>query len=258
MKKIFGLLFLLSFTAPALAQLDTVNPKELAEVVITGQLRPQTAKNSVYQVPTITEERIRKQAATGLLDVLSKELNFRFSQDPATGGTAVSLQGIKGQNVKILLDGLPITGRQGATNEIDLSQIDINSIEKIEIVEGPLSVVYGADALAGVINIITKKNLRSPFTVSARLQEETIGNEYGVKQGIHNQYLSFSARKNNWDLGAGVGHNYFGGWKDTATDRELLWHKKDQLLANGYIGYAHARIKIRYRIDGLDEIITNP
>ena len=50
-----------------------------------------------------------------------------------------------------------MAGRQGTSNEIDINQIDINSIERIEIVEGPMSVVYGADALAGVINIITKK-----------------------------------------------------------------------------------------------------
>ena len=65
----------------------------------------------------------------------------------------MTMMGLKGQNVKILIDGMPIIGRQGTSNEININQVDINTIERIEIVEGPMSVVYGADALAGVIFI---------------------------------------------------------------------------------------------------------
>ena len=141
----------------ASAQEDSSKPKELSEVVVTGQYKPQSAKASVYQVRTISRDRIQKQGATKLQDVLSNELNIRFTQDVATGGSDITMMGLKGQNVKILVDGLPMTGRQGTSNEININQIDINSIERIEIVEGPMSVVYGADALAGVINIITRK-----------------------------------------------------------------------------------------------------
>ena len=77
-------------------------------------------------------------------------------------------------------------------------------------------------------------------------------------QGIHNQYAALTWRHKNWEIGGAFGHNYFGGWKDTATGRELVWHKKDQLLANGFIAYHRSKFNIRYRIDGLDEIITNP
>jgi outer membrane receptor for ferrienterochelin and colicins len=237
---------------------DTTKSAELKEVVVTGQYRPQSVKNSVYQVKVITRERIEKQGAAKLQDILNSELNMRFTQDPATGGSDITMMGMKGQNVKILLDGMPLIGRQGTSNEININQIDINSIERIEIVEGPMSVIYGADALAGVINIITKKATAARLNVTARLHEETIGNEYGVKQGIHNQSAGFNYRYKNWELGGGFSHNYFGGWKDTAVGRELIWHKKDQRLANGYVGYQTARFNVRYRIDGLDEVITNP
>lgn len=242
----------------ASAQEDTTKAKELSEVIITGQYRPQSAKASVYQVRTISKDRIQKQGAAKLQDVLNNELNIRFSQDVATGGSDITMLGLKGQNVKILVDGLPMTGRQGTSNEININQIDINSIERIEIVEGPMSVVYGADALAGVINIITKKASAAKLSVTARLHEETIGSEYGIKQGIHNQFAGITWRNKNWEIGGGFTHNYFGGWKDTASGRELVWHKKDQLMANGFIAYHKTRFTIRYRIDGLDEIITNP
>ena len=256
-KILLGALSSLTITTLS-AQEDTTNPKELSEVVVTGQYKPQSAKASVYQVRTISKDRIQKQGATKLQDVLSNELNIRFTQDVATGGSDITMMGLKGQNVKILMDGLPMTGRQGTSNEININQIDINSIERIEIVEGPMSVVYGADALAGVINIITKKAAAERFSVTARIQEETIGNEYGIKQGIHNQYAGVTFRVKNWEAGGGFGHNYFGGWTDTATGRELAWHKKDQLLANGFVAFHKNNFNIRYRIDGLDEIITNP
>ncbi|MBK8140905.1 MAG: TonB-dependent receptor [Chitinophagaceae bacterium] len=237
---------------------DTSKTKELDEVVITGQYKPQSVKNSVYQVKVIGKERILKQGATRLQDVLKNELNIRFSQDVATGGSAISMLGLSGQNVKILMDGLPVTGRQGVNNEFDISQIDINSIERIEIVEGPMSVIYGADALAGVINIITRKAAAYNLSVNARIHEETVGNEYGINQGIHNQQAGLTWKKNKWEIGGSFAHNYFGGWKDTAIERELVWHKKDQLIMNGFIGYTNGKLNLRYRVDGLDEVITNP
>ena len=240
------------------AQEDTTKAKELGEVVVTGQYKPQSAKNSVYQVRTISKERIQKQGATKLQDALSNELNIRFSQDLSTGGSDITMMGLKGQNVKILIDGVPMVGRQGTNNEIDINQIDINSIERVEIVEGPMSVVYGADALAGVINIITKKAAPEKVSVAVRLHEESIGSEYGIEQGIHNPYAGLTFRRKNWEAGGGIGYNYFGGWKDTAVDRELVWHKKRQVLGNAFIGFSKGKFSIRYRLDGLDEVITNP
>jgi outer membrane receptor for ferrienterochelin and colicins len=261
MKKNYTLLlafFVFQNVAAQVQQNDTTKAKALDEVIVTGQYKPQSLKNSVYQVRTISKERIQKQGAINLQTVLNNELNIRFSQDVATGGADITMMGLKGQNVKILIDGLPVTGRQGTSNEININQIDINTIERIEIVEGPMAVIYGSDALAGVINIITKKAAPEKFTVTARLHEETVGKEYAIQQGIHNQYIGATARIKNWELGGGFGNNYFGGWKDTAVERELVWHKKDQLLANGFIAYHKGKINMRYRIDGLDEVITNP
>ena len=248
----FGVSF--SQTAPS----DSSKHKELQEVTVTGQYKPQSVKNSVYQVKVITKERIQRQAATKLQDVLNNELNIRFSQDLATGGSDITMLGLTGQNVKILIDGVPMVGRQGTSNEININQIDINSIERIEIIEGPLSVVYGADALAGVINIITKKPSGQKLSVTARIHEESIGNEYGLDQGIHNQYLGASWNYKQWQFGGSIGRNLFNGWKGDTTGRELVWHKKDQILGNGLVGYRNNRFNIYYRFDGLDEIISNP
>ncbi|RYD82301.1 MAG: TonB-dependent receptor [Sphingobacteriales bacterium] len=254
-------LYLLAFTACSLnvvAQEDST-AKKMDEVIVTGQYKPQSVKNSVYQVKVINRERIEKQAATKLQDVLSNELNIRFSQDRATGGSDITMMGMAGQNVKILLDGMPIIGRQGTSNEININQIDINTIERIEIVEGPMSVIYGADALGGVINIITKKAGLAKWNITARLHEETVGKEYSLfDEGIHNQSAGLTWRNKRWQAGANIGYNYFGGWRNNFTGRELQWHKKDQIIGSGFLQYNTAKFNIRYRVDGLDEIITNP
>jgi outer membrane receptor for ferrienterochelin and colicins len=239
------------------AQSDT-SSTTLNEVVVTGQYKPQSVKQSVYQVRVISKDQIQRQAATSVKDVLNTQLNIRFSQDLATGGADISMMGLSGQNVKILIDGVPVTGRQGTSNEININQLDVNSIERIEIIEGPMSVIYGADALAGVINIITKKNNPKQFGINARIHEETVGKEYGLHQGIHNQYLGASASYKHWYINGAVGRNLFNGWKDTAIGRELIWHKKDQIIGNAIIGYRTDKLHIYYRLDGLDEIITNP
>lgn len=250
-------LSVLAGATPAFAQTDTA-ATTLSEVVVTGQYAPQSVKQSVYQVRVISKEQIQKQAPANLQDVLNTQLNIRFSQDVATGGADITMLGLSGQNVKILIDGVPMTGRQGTSNEININQLEVNTIERIEIIEGPMSVIYGADALAGVINIITKKNNPHKLGVNARVLEETIGKEYGINKGIHNQYIGVSASHKHWYFNGGVGRNLFNGWKDTATGRELLWHKKDQIVANAILGYRAEKLHVYYRLDGLDEIITNP
>jgi len=86
--------------------------------------------------------------------------------------------GLSGQYVKVLIDGVPLEGRSGTANAVDLSQINVLSIDRIEIVEGPMSVNYGADALGGVINVITKKSTSQKLSAQVSLHEETVGEEY--------------------------------------------------------------------------------
>jgi len=258
MKKISFLVSALFMVMLADAQ-DTLAVKQLDEVIVTGQYKPQSIKKSVYQTRVITAGRIEKQGASKLQDVLSSELNIRFAQDLATGGTNTTMMGMKGQNVKILLDGIPVVGRQGMSNEFNINQIDLNTVDRIEIVEGPMSVIYGADALAGVINIITKKISKSKFSVTAKLHEETIGKAYSLfERGIHDQNLGATYRYKQWSIGGNIGYHYFGGWKGEEVGRELEWHKKDQITGAAFLQFQNSKLHLNFRFDGLDEKITNP
>lgn len=237
--------------------------EKLEEVVITGQYEPQSLKNSVYQTRIINSERIRLRAATNIQQVLSTELGFRFSNDMTLGTSDIYMMGMSGRNVKILLDGVPLIDR-GDTRE-SLNQIDINTIERIEIVEGPLSVSYGSDALAGVVNIITKNPGKSLPNISARVQEETAGKEYDAfrAKGNHLQNLSASWQNKGWSALIGATHNEFGGWNQAAVTAapEIVdadvnrWKPKTQWMGNAKLGYQNDNFKVSYLFNGLDETL---
>lgn len=243
----------------------TLNEKayELKEVVVTAQYGPQSMKNAVYNVKTISAERIRLRAATNVQQVLNTELGFRFNNDLTLGTADVELMGMSGRNLKILLDGVPMVDRSDTRES--LNQIDINTVDRIEIVEGPVAVVYGTDALAGVINIITKNAGKSLLNISARVQDETAGTEYQALKGsgVHNQNLNASWQKKGWSVLAGFSHNEFGGWNlapktafiDEVNAETNRWKPKEQFLGNTKIGYRNNHLNMWYRLDGLKETI---
>lgn len=258
-------LFLSLLSGAAGAQTNSVPEKNslrdtvaLSDVVITAQYQPNTIQKSTYKIKVIDEEKIQALAAVNLKDALSNELNIRFSQDPILG-SGMSLQGLSGQNVKILIDGIAVIGRQNGN--LDLSQINLNAIERIEIVEGPLSVNYGTNALAGVINIISKKPKTNSLAVGANLYYET-NNTYNC--GLH-----FRAGKKRHGISVQFNRNYFNGWnltdefyflpKKTAADtnRFKSWKPKEQYFGDAHYTYESSTFKCNYRLAYFDELIVN-
>ena len=231
----------------------------LEDVVVTGQFESQSARNSVYKVRSITSERIEAQGATNIQEVLSNELNIRFSRDNATGVSGLGLQGLGGQYVKVLIDGVPVAGKTGTGNEVDLGQINVATIDRIELVEGPMAVNYGADALAGVINIITKKDQQAQLMLDVQVHEETVGSEYTLfKDGIHTPSINLSVHPTEkWNVSLNSRINRFGGWSGNQDQRNKSWYPKTQYLNGGIIQFSNDHFKVYYRLDQLDEKIYN-
>lgn len=237
--------------------------KSLEQVVVTGQFSPQSLRNSVYKVRVINNEQIEQKAATNVQSLLNTEIGIRIANDMALGESDFELMGMSGNNVKVLIDGIPVIDR--GANKQSLSQMDVNTIERVEIVEGPMSVVYGTDALAGVINIITKKGRPSAekdqWSVSAGIQEETAGDEYEFidGKGIHRENLQLGwIGKSGIYANGGLTRNSSGGWQGDKTGRELTWQPKDQYMYNGTVGYSKGGLNTWYRLDYLDEELTTP
>jgi outer membrane receptor for ferrienterochelin and colicins len=249
----------INITAGQVTTMNNVVLKETAmqlkDVVVTGQYEPQSLKNSVYQVRTISNERIRLRGATNVQQVLSTELGIRLNNDLALGTTDIELLGVTGHRVKVLLDGVPLLDR-GEIRE-SLGQIDINMIDHIELVEGPMSVMYGTDALGGVINLITKKAAPggSNLAVGLRVQEESSGKQYkGFDgKGTHNQSINVKWQRNGFTVGANTARNNFGGWEPGNGFKN--WLPKNQLLGSVNLGYRAQTFNVWYRVNATNEDI---
>lgn len=237
--------------------------RTMNEVVVTGQFSPQSLRNSLYKVRTISAHDIETKAPVNIQSLLNTEVGIRMANDMALGETSFEIMGMGGTDVKILLNGIPLVDR--GDYQSSLSQIDVNSVERIEIVEGPMSVVYGTDALAGVVNIITKKGAgergEDAWSVHARAQEESVGKEYSFLdgKGSHNESIQLGYNhRSGLFVNGGLSRNNYGGWTGDKTGREKLWHPKDQTLANGMFGYQRENLNLWGRIDYLNETIYGP
>lgn len=220
----------------------------LQEIVTTGQFSPQSIQNSVFPVQIINEERIVTQAASNLRELLMTQLNMRITQDNILG-SAISINGISGNNVKIMVDGVPIIGRlQG---NIDLSQINMKNIKKVEIIEGPMSTIYGTDALGGVINLITEDPDKC-----RRLEIEG----GGYYESVYMANFDLGARFNLLDkhnfIVSGA-RNFFGGFSVVDTSRHKEWKPKIQYQADLKYGTEVGNFKIRYQTRFFNEYILN-
>lgn len=234
------------------------NARELKEVVITGGYKAQSLKNAVQKVRTISNEQLTLRGSVNVLEALSTTLGIRFSNDLTLGETDVQIMGMSGQHVKVLLDGVPVVDR-GSTKQ-SLSQIDINTVDRIEVVEGPMSVIYGTDALAGVINIITKKGAgQESLSINAKIQEETVGREYSGfnNNGVHLQNLAINYLKKGFEIGAAGTRNQNGGWQGANPGRKKQWRPKDQDLVSGRFGYRIDELYVWYKLDYLHENIVS-
>ena len=184
--KYLTIYFLLFFNSILVSQTkiesakDSIATQNLEEVVVTGQINPQSIKKSVFEVKVITRREIEKRAGVNLADLLNQTLNINVVPNLNNGRSEVSLFGLNGQYFKILIDNVPLINEGGFGNGADLTQISLEDVERIEIVEGAMGVQYGSNAVSGIINIITKKSSRYNTEVSLFVQEETVGKEYAL------------------------------------------------------------------------------
>lgn len=126
------------------------------ELTITGSNLDKNRKQKIIRAEVIDGDAIRESGARTLADVLEEQGGIQVNSSLGLGAE-VFVDGLDGRHVLILIDGRPVNGK--VNNRVDVSRlpVDAASIERIEIVRGPMSALYGSEALGGVINIITKK-----------------------------------------------------------------------------------------------------
>ncbi len=219
----------------------------LKPVELVSDFIPRGEDAMVHQITVIDRERIEKQGAQNLRDLLTNNLNIRLSQDNILGAS-VALQGVGGENVKIMVDGVPVIGR--LDGNIDLSQLNLNNIERVEIIQGPASAAYGTNALGGIINLITRKDITSTVEAGATGYYETVGN--------FNADGYVSARFRNHSLRVSGGRYFFDGFNSVPdSSRFMQWKPKRQGFIDGQYIFRFKDLQFRYFGSWFSEKIEN-
>jgi len=218
----------------------------LEHAVVTVQYKKQAAAKAVERILVLDEKDLQSRSVVNLREALVQQMNIQIRNDNSTG-SAMSMMGISGQNVKILIDGVPVIGR--LDGNIDLSQINLNDVERIEVIEGPLSTNYGSNALAGVVNIITKKSAADSGNWWLDAYHESVGQD-NISVGLSKKMMKTSLRIN-------AGRNFFAGWTPGDSGRWDLWKPKEQYFGRLQINRKIGNVEVGIKSELFRELLLN-
>lgn len=184
----------------------TLLSDSLQEVVVTGTGTQHQLSQAPVQTEVISGRTLRHYGGRSLEDILGG-LSASFAFNEGDMGSQMQMNGLGNQYILVLVDGKRLHGDVGGEN--DLSLVDPHNIERIEIVKGAASALYGSDAIAGVVNIITKRHDEALL-----VENSTRLGSYGdVRQ--HNALGLATGRLKSY-TNLQVQHS--DGWQNTATE----------------------------------------
>ncbi len=146
--------------------------KSLNEIVVTATKLPVKQSQTGKVVTVITKEQIEKSSGKTVAQILNEQAGITINGALNNAGSVqtIYMRGAASGRTLILLDGIPVSDPSMINNEFDLNFFSVNDVERIEICKGAQSTLYGSDAVAGVINIITiKKDVNKPFNFKTTL-----------------------------------------------------------------------------------------
>lgn len=176
-KKITLLAALLS-AGTVFAQKDTLNSKVLDEVVVTANKQEQKQSTTGKVITVITKAQIEKSTGKTVAQLLNEQAGITVNGAYNNAGSVqtIFMRGGAAGRTLVLMDGIPVNDPSQINNDFDLNLFSITDVERIEICKGAQSTLYGSDAIAGVINIITtKRNITQPLNVKATLTGGSFG-----------------------------------------------------------------------------------
>lgn len=154
---------------------STAKLQILEEVVVTATRTPKALKDVPVVTRLITAEDIRKTDATNIQDLLTEELpglefTYAMSQE-----TSLNMNGFGGKSVLFLVDGERLAGE--TMDNIDFNRLNLDNVGQVEVVKGASSALYGANAVGGVVNLITRES-KEPWRINLNSRYRSLGNEW--------------------------------------------------------------------------------
>ncbi len=196
MKQKFLVLAAVCFSSYAQSQ-DTTSANQLNDVVITATKFQQKQSTTGKVVSVIDKEMLQRNSGKTITEIINTQTGVFINGANNNLGTNqdVYFRGASSGNTLILIDGVPVGDPSQINNSFDLNSISIGQIERIEILKGAQSTLWGSDAVAGVINIITKKGGPQLFSPSALLSYGSY-NTFRGSVGVNGRFSNFSYNLN--------------------------------------------------------------
>lgn len=191
----FFLLFLFSFRIYSQSNIvqktDTVGFYKLNDVVVTATKNKTNTIELANSISVIDSTRIADGNSNNVFDVLKNETGVSFTSQGTAGTLSnIYIRGANASHTLVLIDGVEVNLPNDPSSVYDFSALPVDNIERIEILRGPQSTLYGSDALAGVINIITKQGYGIPkFSL---LTEGGTYNTYKALLGLNGSINKFN------------------------------------------------------------------
>jgi len=194
------------------AQKDTSSGHLLDEIIVTANKQEQKQSTTGKVISVIDKNQLEKNAGKSLAQVLNETVGVTINGAYNNLGTnqTVYMRGAASGRTLILLDGIPVNDPSTINNEFDLNFISLNNVERIEVCKGAQSTIYGSDAIAGVINIITQKqNITKPLNVKADIiagrfntyknNIQVYGNTNRLTYTLRNSYIKSTGYSTAYD-----------------------------------------------------------
>lgn len=206
--------------------------QQLQEVVVTGTGTRHLLKNAPVQTEVISRKMLDSYAGKSIEDILSG-LTASFAFNESDMGSQMQLGGLGNSYILILIDGKRLHGDNGGDN--DLSLIDPANIERIEIVKGAQSALYGSDAIAGVVNIITRRH----DTEGVLLENTTRGASGGGMKYDFRQHNGIGIAMGNWQSYTNFQLQTSSGWQNTTREyaEAQVFDDSKNMTANKFLNW---------------------
>jgi len=186
---------------PIQIQAQTSGDTALEEIIVAANRLEQSRSSVLAATTVIDKETIRQSQAQNLAGLLAGVPGMQFSPSGGQGAqTSLFMRGTESDHTLILVDGVQMTTNSGPAGRLEF--IPLDQIERIEIVRGPRSSVYGSEAIGGVVNIITKPNIQEDFSGSVKLMvgtENSSNANMGLQGRVGKSTLSLNASRRETD-----------------------------------------------------------
>ncbi len=221
--------------SPLFSQENSEKKKQIPplqhQIVVTATRIETPTQEIASSVTVISREELERMKKTTVLEALEEILGLTIIQNGSAGGAASTfIRGANSEHTLFLMDGVELNDPISPARAFDLAHFMLDSIERIEILRGPQSTLYGSDALSGVVNIITKKGQGEP-----KLSLSSAGGSYGTF--INTAGLNGSTDKLHYSFGV----NYFqsSGFSSASSEYQGNEEKDgyQNLSLSGRFGY---------------------